>query len=404
MVLVVHPFGNTFVRALISALHAESELATFFTSVAFQADAAMLKAAPAKVRRQLGRRTFPVPKDLVQARPMGELIRHAFPAGAKSPDAPYAVGRNVDRAAARWLARRREERSVTGVYGYEDFALATFRVAEKEGLSRFYDLPIAYWRLTNRLLEEEAERYPAWAETMRYRLAPAHYDRKDEELELADAVFVPSNFVARSLQDFLPATKPVHVIPFGSPNVPTESPAGTRPSGTPLRVLFAGSMSQRKGLADVFEAMKLLDRKDVELRVLGSPLARLSFYHAQADFTHLPPRPHNEVLAAMRECDVFVLPSIVEGRALVQQEALACGLPIIVTANAGGEDLVDEGRTGFLVPIRNPAAIADRINWFSEHRDELAAMRCAAIAKAQEYPWEAYGQAIVKVILKRSVR
>ena len=56
----------------------------------------------------------------------------------------------------------------------------------------------------------------------------------------------------------------------------------------------------------------------------------------------------------MKAHDALVLPSIVEGRALVQQEALACRLPIIVTPNAGGEDLVEEGITGHLVPIRSP--------------------------------------------------
>ena len=59
----------------------------------------------------------------------------------------------------------------------------------------------------------------------------------------------------------------------------------------------------------------------------------------------------------MMEHDALVLPSIVEGRALVQQEALSCGLPIIVTPNAGGEDLVEEGKTGHIIPIRSPQSI-----------------------------------------------
>ena len=63
----------------------------------------------------------------------------------------------------------------------------------------------------------------------------------------------------------------------------------------------------------------------------------------------------------MKEHDALVLPSILEGRALVQQEALSCGLPIIVTPNAGGEDLVEEGETGHLVSIRSPETIANAI-------------------------------------------
>ena len=121
-------------------------------------------------------------------------------------------------------------------------------------------------------------------------------------------------------------------------------------------------MTQRKGLADLFAAFRLLKRSDVELVVMGSPLASHEFYRSELpDFQYEPPRPHAEVLKLMQSCDVFVLPSIVEGRALVQQEAMACGLPLIVTANAGAEDVIDEGETGFLVPIRSPEVIAERI-------------------------------------------
>jgi glycosyltransferase involved in cell wall biosynthesis len=96
------------------------------------------------------------------------------------------------------------------------------------------------------------------------------------------------------------------------------------------------------------------------------------------------------VLALMRTCDVLVLPSVVEGRALVQQEALASGLPLLVTPNAGGDDLVDEGQTGFLVPIRDPEALADRIAWFADHRADLPAMRRLARKKAADTSWIQY--------------
>ena len=73
----------------------------------------------------------------------------------------------------------------------------------------------------------------------------------------------------------------------------------------------------------------------------------------------------------MRTCDIFCLPSIVEGRALVIQEAMSQGLPIIITANTGAEDLVVAEETGFLVPIRNAEAIAEKINWFITNRTKI---------------------------------
>ena len=156
-------------------------------------------------------------------------------------------------------------------------------------------------------------------------------------------------------------------------------------------------MSQRKGLADVFEAMKLLHRSDVELVVMGSPILPMSFYRQQyPGFVYEPTRPHHAVMQLMQTCDALVLPSLVEGRALVQQEALACGLPLIVTANAGGADLVDEGATGFLVPVRSPVQIAEKIEWFADHRHLFPALREAARRKAAGYLWDDYAEAIIR--------
>ena len=102
----------------------------------------------------------------------------------------------------------------------------------------------------------------------------------------------------------------------------------------------------------------------------------------------------------MATCDVFVLPSIVEGRALVQQEAMACGLPLIATKNAGGDDLIVEGETGFLVPIRSPAALAEKISWCAANRSAISGMGIAAQKKARELTWRAYGDMIVAAIHK----
>ena len=94
---------------------------------------------------------------------------------------------------------------------------------------------------------------------------------------------------------------------------------------------------------------------------MGSPIAPMDFYRSQyRDFTYMSTRPHHEVLELMQSCDALVLPSIAEGRALVQQEAMANGLPLIVTPNTGGEDLVVEGETGFLVPDPQPGERSPR--------------------------------------------
>ena len=104
----------------------------------------------------------------------------------------------------------------------------------------------------------------------------------------------------------------------------------------------------------------------------------------------------------MQQHDALVLPSIVEGRALVQQEALSCGLPIVVTSNAGGDDLVEEGVTGHIVPIRSPEKIAETISSMITSKKNKGEIQKLCQKKAMEYTWENYAQNIITSNLSKS--
>ena len=102
----------------------------------------------------------------------------------------------------------------------------------------------------------------------------------------------------------------------------------------------------------------------------------------------------------MNKHDVLVLPSIVEGRALVQQEALASGLPLIITPNTGGEDLIENEKTGFVVPIRKPEKIAEKIEWFAKAQKTVSDMSRYCRQKAKEYAWSTYANSIINFCLR----
>jgi glycosyltransferase involved in cell wall biosynthesis len=249
-------------------------------------------------------------------------------------------------------------------------------------------------------VEEERERLPEWACTLEaLQDSRAKLDRKEGELALADVIMCPSRFVEESLPEGARRDKRVFVVPFGSPVGPARAHGVDHFRATKLKVLFVGSMSQRKGLADLFAAMRSLDPSQFELHVLGSPVAEPSFYRSQFDgFVHHAGRSNREVMDLMSSCHVFVLPSLVEGRALVQQEAMASGLPVVVTRNAGGEDLVEDGRAGFLIPIRDPQAIAERLELLYHDRERLAAMSEAACRKAKSLTWESYRERVAAFV------
>ncbi|HEY4284827.1 MAG TPA: glycosyltransferase family 4 protein [Chthoniobacterales bacterium] len=404
MVLLVHPFGNAFVRALLQALEESDMLARFVTTLGWSNYS--YPELSDHIRGKL-RRNYPLPAERIDIHPLRESIRLLASSlnlqsltrherGWASVDRVWTA---IDRTAARCLRKNAYGSNLRAVYAYEDCAVESFHAARDLGIRCIYDLPIAYWETSQRLLREEADRYPDWEPTLiATRDSPEKLSRKTRELELADLVICPSEFVRESLPEPKRSNGRCVVAPFGTPDI--ESPNVPVPSsaGRPLRVLFAGSLSQRKGLADLFAATKLLNSDAIELIVMGSLLRPLNWYRQFAAFTYEEPRPHSEVLRLMQSCDLFVLPSIVEGRALVQQEAMACGLPVIATGNAGADDLIVDGETGFLVPIRSPEAIAAKIEWFASNRSELAGMGIAAQTRARELTWSGYGAKILASI------
>jgi glycosyltransferase involved in cell wall biosynthesis len=407
--ILSHPTANNFSRAIAYKFVQEGMLCEFHTTIAFFPGDFLNNLQSIPVFSEIQRRNFElilkphthtmlwfeIVRILSQKVGLNYLVRNEY--GMFSVDSVY---RKLDqKIAARLLKSNKSE--VDAVYAYEDGALATFRNAKKMGIKCIYDLPIAYWETGKKLMSEEANRLPAWAVTLGGGILNSanKLKRKAEELELADLVIVPSQFVMDSLPNWAKHKK-VIIAPFGTPAKYIASAHNVKRNITDrLRVLFAGSMSQRKGLGDLFIAIKLLNNPNIELVVMGEPQLSLDFYKRELpNFTYEHVRPNNEVLALMQTCDVFCLPSIVEGRALVMQEAMSQGLPLIITPNTGGEDLIIEGETGFIVPIRSPDKIAEKLNWFLENRSEINKMGNNARLHAQKYTWENYTTAIVKAI------
>jgi len=409
-VVILHPTGNKNVRAVVAGLNQAGMLVEFNTTIAVNANSPILKFLPEKLKQELLRRTYSfIRPDQIVSHPLREIARMLFSklklgwfnrpeAGWSSIDAVY---HNLDHKVAERI-RSRYKHTIDGVYAYEDGALESFIAAKESGIKCIYELPIAYWKTGRDLMQEEASRNPNWEITLGggTRDSAAKLERKTKELELADVVIVSSSFVEDSLPDWA-RNKKIIMSPFGSPAPAVnamERKKVANPDGK-LRVLFAGSMGQRKGLCDLFNALKLLNRDDIELVVMGSLLAPMEFYRSEfADFTYEPGRSNDQVLALMRTCDVFCLPSIVEGRALVMQEAMSQGLPIIITPNTGGSDLVIDGETGFLVPIRSPEQIAEKLAWFLSNRLKIPGMGEKAKLHAATYSWESYATTIVNEI------
>lgn len=403
-VLLSHPHGNVFVRDAAVGLADAGDLREFWTGVAWSPDSPLARLAPRQWRAQLERRAFPPPvRPFLRTHPWREAARlGAARAGlGKLADSrwlsPNACHVALDRKVAGVLRRARAGMFDT-VYAYDHGALETFRVARERGMRRVYDLPIGYWRELAPIIEAERERWPEWRDTTVAPTFPEHvYARKDQELALADAIVVPSAFVAGTLVRHFRSLAPVHVVPFGAPS-PAILPAHAfdRPPGR-LRVLYVGGLDLRKGVPYLFEALDRLQGA-VDATIVGRAHADcVPLRRALAKCRYFETLPRTEVLARMREADVFVFPTLFEGMALVVLEAMSQGCAVVTTANAGYEGVVEDGVNGFLVPLRSSEAVATTLQRLDGDRALLADVRRAARATAARLTAALYRERIVAV-------
>jgi hypothetical protein len=229
-------------------------------------------------------------------------------------------------------------------------------------------------------------------------------DRQLEEARIADYLLCPSNHVANSFVQYGIPKEKCKVIPYGA-NTKLFKP--TSSNKDKFRILFVGTVGVRKGLVYLFQALKELHGKyDFECTIIGGLEEQFKpvFDEYSHLFTYLPHVPHGELVNYYNAASVFVFPSLDEGMALVQLEALACGVPVICTPNSGGDAAVEEGKEGFVVPIRNPAAIAQKLIMLLDDPELVSKMSDNARSKAVLFSWDTYGNSLSALIasLKKS--
>lgn len=156
------------------------------------------------------------------------------------------------------------------------------------------------------------------------------------------------------------------------------------------RVLFVGLAGMGKGIHYAGMAQQLLNDPRIEFRVVGWASERVRKYRLCQGLNFIGFVPRSEVREEFRRADIFILPSLFEGSAEVTYEALASGLPVITTPAAGS--VVRDGIEGFIVPQRNPGALAERIHQLMDDRALRDRMSAAARERARQFTWEQYGE------------
>lgn len=396
-----HPFGNTNVRHALLALTEANLLASFHTTLC-QEHIPFMKWLPLSLRTELGRRSFEgidatqiISRMFPEAfRLLGSRTRRGLP-GKRFLPTVDDLWNSLDHRVSKAIKKRQNES--VGVYAYEDGAYFTFM--QNPLAHKVYELPIGYWKVMHVLLAEERLLQPEWAPTLTGLSDSAiKLGRKDVELTLASQIIVPSEFVYNTLpMKWQHKTRIVH---YGCPAVAQNLPIDAR-GRRRLKVLFCGSLGQRKGLSYFFAAIGRL-QQHLDVTVIGNLVEKCpSLEQALKGVTWHPSLPRQRVLEIMRHSDVFLFPTLFEGRALVVLEALSQGLPVITTPNAGVSDVVIDGHSGRIVPIREVDALVEALQELIDSPDLLRSMKNGAVLAASRATWERYRSDLIQVLLEK---
>lgn len=300
------------------------------------------------------------------------------------PRADFAACRLFDRWAARRL--KRSGATAVAVIACEISALTTFRKAKERGMVTLLDAPSIHHAAQDRLhgTTDSAD--------LHRRIVAV----KDAEIALADHVLTVSELARQTyLEAGVPAEK-VHAVTLGA-DLELFSPDGAQKSG-PVTFLFAGATIRRKGfdlLVEAFGAVRS-SNSDVRLRIVGPRGDLGHLIHSRIDF--LGPMTQPELAAELRRTDVLVLPSRNDSYAMVVAEALASGTPVLVSEMVGAKDLVTEGRTGWIVPVEDAAALAERMAWCARHPEEVRSLGPECRRKAEGATWPAYHRRLAELV------
>ncbi len=393
-VLVTHPGRQHSHQAALALQHA-GMLAGYWSGV--PATAGQARRVPPALRHRIERyAAVPIAPELARWFPLTPSLRRLG-----DTLLPHGGAARLDLLACRlfdrWAAAGLRRAAADAVIACEISALATFRAARRLGIATILDAPSLHHRAQDRL---HGTTDP-----------PALHRRitriKDLEIALADQVLTVSGLARDTyLEAGVPAAK-VHALMLGADldlfTPGAFPPGGARGDGA-FVFLFCGATIRRKGFDLLLEAFARIagELPTARLRVVG-PRG-----DAAADLRQgagggrgvevSGPVSQPELADELRAADCLVLPSRNDSFGMVVPEALACGLPVLVSDMVGAKELVDPGRNGWIVPAGDAGALAERMAWCVHHREAVGAMREECRKSARAATWPAYHRRLAELL------
>ncbi|PFA99194.1 hypothetical protein CN383_16210 [Priestia megaterium] len=210
-----------------------------------------------------------------------------------------------------------------------------------------------------------------------------------KEYEIADYIIVASEFAKRTFIEQGIKEDKIFVVPYGYESkkfFPSNKIDDT------FRVLFVGQITPRKGVKYLLDAFKKLPKDNTELILIGKIDSTMQFIMEELpeNVIHYEYIPNVKLNEFYSNSDIFVLPSLSDAFGLVVLEALGAGLPVLLSENVGAADLIQDGKEGYIVPIRDAEAIYSKLFYLFNNRGEIEKMRNHCVQTSSLYNWDYY--------------
>jgi len=407
-IALAHPGPAPFVQQVGRALYEAGMLLRFATTFVDRPDALwrnvlcrMADLTGQDLKRQLRRRAiteFPLEK--VVSKPGAEILRTLASRWDKDGRLTDCIWEWAEKRFDQWVAGHALQNADV-VYGYEHACLNTFQSAQRRGILRVYEVPAPHHAFVKDIFEQEFAKYPE-LRTPYYEHLHKHQEQRTarcmQEWELADLVIVNSELTRRSFASNGADIDKVRVLPLGAPPIRGIGKNGGTATSEPIRFLWAGTFSMRKGAHYVLQAWeRLRPGRAARLDIVGAvrlPASMLQRVPESVQFFNSVPR--DELFELYHRADALVFPTLCDGFGMVVTEALAQGLPVITTACAGASDLIKQHVNGLIIPSAEVDGLTTALDWCIDNRQALKSMRIAAIDTAAHWQWADFRQALVQ--------
>ena len=411
-VMVACPDARSPAYQAVIGLHRVAKLHSFVTATYFNPAARLpsicRRLAPARfgrLERILQRRHDPeIPPALVHDAPSFDLLlRLEARLEERLPHLNRALAQyrttRFDAQLARAIARDRPEL----LLAFSDVgSRAALPLCRRLGIKTIVSMVHGDVREEQAVLEQEAVSSPEFmpiylgSSNLDRVLLTWLHDRRLRDLALADRVLVPSQHIAETLVRYGTPAGKVRVIPYAA-DCHRFCPPIAKHHGSECTFLFAGGISHRKGIKYLLEAWRRIHRPGWRLQLLGPLPANLDPLKPYLDLVEPLGRvSQSEMPARMASADVFVFPSLFEGSAVVTYEALATGLPSVVTPSAGS--VVRDGIEGFIVSPSQVDDLARRMEQLGNDPGLRARMARAAPTRALSFDWPRYHERLIAAV------